>query len=101
MYRGLPASGTLQWVDVSAPGYRPPPGMTRAALMQRFHAITPDGELVSGARAFVHLWGQLPGWRHLASLANIPGVLALMEALYRGFLVIRPSMQSIYRRWHR
>jgi ubiquinone biosynthesis monooxygenase Coq7 len=99
MYRGLPASAAMQWVDVSSPDYCPPPGVTRAALMRRFHAVKPDGEVLSGALAFVHVWSQLPGWRHLATLARIPGVPGVMEVVYCGFLVVRPSMQSIYRRW--
>ena len=68
--------------------------------MQRFHVITPDGALLSGARAFVHVWSQLPGWRRLAKLAVVPGVLPAMEGSYRVFLVFRPWMQSLYRRWH-
>ena len=99
MYRGLAGPQAMQWVDISEPGYCPPQGMTRAALMRRFHAIQPDGQLLSGARAFVHVWSQLPGWRHLASLAKIPGMLAAMEFGYRAFLVFRPWMQASYRRW--
>ena len=38
--------------------------------MERFHVITPGGVLLSGARAFVYVWSQLPGWRHLARLAQ-------------------------------
>ena len=99
MYRGLSGPQVLQWVDISGPGYCPPKGMTRDALMRRFHAIRPDGQLLSGARAFVHVWSQLPGWRHLASLANLPGLLGLLELSYRAFLVLRPWMQAGYRRW--
>lgn len=68
-------------------------------LMQRFHAITATGELLSGARAFVYVWALLPGWRHLARVARVPGVLWLMEAAYRIFLIFRPWMQTAYRRW--
>ena len=101
MYRNQAAAAAtdLQWIDVSAPGYQAPTGLTRAVLMQRFHAITPTGEMLSGARAFAHVWSQLPGWRQLARLAEIPGVLAIMEATYRVFLVFRPWMQRSYRRF--
>ena len=99
MYRDLAAPEAMQWVDISAPGYIAPAGTTQAALMRRFHAITPEGEMLSGARAFVHVWSQLPGWRHLASLSKVPGVLVAMELSYRGFLVFRPWMQRTYRRW--
>lgn len=99
MYRKLPAREMLDWIDISAPGYTPPPGMTQAALMQRFHAIAPDGAVLSGAKAFVHVWSHFPGWRYLARFAKVPGVLYLMDAGYRAFLVVRPGMQAAYRRW--
>ena len=67
--------------------------------MKRFHVITPDGEMLSGARAFAYVWFQLPGWRFLARLAEIPSVLVLMEASYRVFLVFRPWLHTTYRRW--
>jgi 3-demethoxyubiquinol 3-hydroxylase len=99
MYRKLPARAKVQWVDVSNPSYCPPHGTTRALLMQRFHAITPEGELLSGARAFMHVWALLPGWHYLARAAKVPGILWLMETTYRTFLIFRPWMQAAYRRW--
>jgi predicted DCC family thiol-disulfide oxidoreductase YuxK len=99
MYRKLPASACMEWVDVSAPGYRPPAGATRDALMRRFHTITPTGQVLSGAQAFAHVWSYLPGWQWLARLAKLPGVLPVMELAYRAFLVFRPSIQAAYRRF--
>jgi ubiquinone biosynthesis monooxygenase Coq7 len=98
MYSKLPSRTPIAWIDISSPQYQPPIGTTRAALMQRFHVVTPNHALLSGAHAFVHVWSQLPGWRHLARLASVPGVLPAMELVYRLFLVIRPWMQSMYRR---
>jgi predicted DCC family thiol-disulfide oxidoreductase YuxK len=100
MYRKLPSRTRLEWIDVSVPDYYPPSGVTQLDLMRRFHARTSDGQLTSGARAFVHVWAQLPGWRHLARIALIPGMVQILEAGYRIFLVFRPWMQRIYRRWH-
>ena len=64
--------------------------------MARFHVITSNSEVVSGAAAFVHLWRQLPGWRNLARLAQLPGILNLMEFGYGKFLTIRPKIQKIF-----
>lgn len=97
MYRELPTRGTIDWIDIAAPGFCPPSGTTGPALMQRFHVLTPDGEMVSGARAFVQMWSQLPGWRHLARIAKLPGVLPVLEIAYRVFLVFRPCMQTVVR----
>jgi len=70
----------------------------RAALLARFHVQRADGSRLDGAAAFVAMWRRLPGWRWLAKLARLPGVLPLLELAYRGFLVVRPVMQKIARR---
>ncbi|HEX5486218.1 MAG TPA: DUF393 domain-containing protein [Limnobacter sp.] len=98
LYQNLKSDQPIEWVDVSVEQSSLPAGVTQAQLMQRFHTRTAQGELLSGAAAFVHIWAQLPGWRLLASLARIPGVLWLMERAYRGFLVIRPGIQRVFRK---
>lgn len=85
----------LAFVDVSDPAQALPAGTTREQLLARFHLQLPGGELQSGARAFVALWAQLPGWRLLARLARLPGVTPAMELAYRGFLRLRPRMQRL------
>ena len=93
LYRGLPASQPLAFVDVSDAATALPAGTQRAQLLARFHVQRPDGTLADGARGFVALWALLPGWRWLARVAALPGVTPLMEAAYRGFLRLRPQMQ--------
>ena len=70
----------------------------RAALLARFHVQRADGSRLDGAAAFVAMWRRLPGWRWLAKLARLPGVLTLLEFAYRGFLLVRPLMQRLARR---
>lgn len=71
----------------------------RATLLARFHVQRPDGSRLDGAAAFVAMWGRLPGWRWLAATARLPGMLVLLEWAYRGFLVGRPLLQALVRRW--
>jgi predicted DCC family thiol-disulfide oxidoreductase YuxK len=88
-----PARAPLCFADVSDPQCPLPPGTTRAQLMARFHVRRADGELLSGAAAFIALWATLPGWRWLARLGRVPGAAWLMERAYRGFLHLRPQLQ--------
>lgn len=87
----------LCFVDVSAnDSERTPDEQTR--LLARFHVQGADGRLLDGAAAFVAMWARLPGWRWLARLARLPGVLPALECAYRGFLRVRPRLQALARR---
>ena len=97
-YKQIAPAGRINWVDVSSDDFVPPLGKSKDVLMQRFHVITPDGTLISGAAAFVHVWEQLPGWRRLAALTKIPGALSVMELGYTNFLKIRPHVQSLFKK---
>ena len=88
--------GEICWLDVSSPKFVAPLGQSKEALMKRFHVVKPNGELISGAAAFVHLWEQLPGWKNLARLGRLPGMLSLLEFGYEKFLSFRPKLQKIF-----
>ena len=70
-----------------------PPGTTREQLLARFHVRGRDGQLLSGAQAFLALWAALPGWRWLALAGRLPGAAWVMERGYRLFLRWRPMLQ--------
>ena len=67
-------------------------------LLARFHVQKADGSRLDGAAAFAAMWERLPGWRWLARLSRLPGMLWVMERAYNGFLRVRPAMQSVARR---
>jgi 3-demethoxyubiquinol 3-hydroxylase len=54
-YKALTPKTEIQWVDVSEPNFIPPDGQTKEQLMQRFHVLNNNDELLSGAAAFVYL----------------------------------------------
>ncbi len=96
VYRGLQplqSGGPVCFADVSDAALPLPPGTTREQLLARFHVRDRDGELLSGARAFLALWAALPGWRWLARVGRLPGAAWAMERTYRLFLRWRPTLQ--------
>ena len=98
VYQGLKpvlASQTLSFSDISRADVPLPPGGLRSDYLARFHVQQADGQVISGAAAFVALWAALPGWRYLAMVARLPGATPLLEVVYRVFLRIRPQMQGI------
>ena len=97
VYRDLTPLQPLQFLDVSDARATLPAGAARADYLARFHVQRSDGQVLSGARAFVALWAALPGWRWLARMAAWPGVTPVLELAYRGFLHLRPVLQRIAR----
>lgn len=97
-YKVLTPITEIRWVDVTEPNFTPPDGQTKEQLKQRFHVLNNNGDLISGAAAFVYLWEQLPGWRRLAVIAKIPVALDVMEFGYKAFLKIRPQVQSFIKK---
>lgn len=96
VYRNLhpvQSDTTVRFVDISNATQPLPTGTTREQLLARFHVQQPNGELLSGAKAFLALWAVLPGWRWLAFLSRFPGAVWLMEKVYRLFLHWRPTLQ--------
>jgi len=102
VYRNLQplrSESPVCFADVSDAAVSLPPGTTREQLLARFHVTGRDGELLSGAQAFLTLWSALPGWRWLAFAGRLPGASWLMERMYRLFLRFRPVLQRWASHW--
>ena len=95
VYRGLRPNTPVCFADVSDPASPLPSDTTREQLLARFHVRGSDGQLLSGAQAFLALWAALPGWRWLALAGRLPGAAWAMERLYRFFLRWRPALQRL------
>jgi len=101
VYRGLSPNTPVCFADVNDPALPVPDDITREQLLARFHVRNSDGQMLSGARAFLALWAALPGWRWLALAGRVPGAVWLMELLYRLFLRWRPALQRLATRLDR
>ncbi len=98
VYRHCTGAATVSFIDVSAIETDTiATGLDKTTALKRFHVRGADGTLVSGAEGFGHLWLALPAWRWLGRIVLLPGVLQLSEAIYRGFLVVRPALQWVLR----
>ena len=96
VYRGLQPlqpDAPVCFADVSDTTLPLPPGTTREQLLARFHVRGRDGQLLSGAQAFLALWAALPRWRWLALAGSLPGAAWVMERGCRLFLRWRPMLQ--------
>lgn len=94
-YAACRGAERLRFVDVSAPGADPGPGLSPEEALRRFHVRWADGRLLSGASGFAAIWGLLPGWRLAARIAALPGVLRLLELGYRAVLPLRPALSRL------
>ncbi len=95
-YRRRRGAEDVTWVDVSrAPDDKLPPSVSREDALARFHVVTANGEIASGAGAFVALWSALPAFRALGWMFRPRWATALLERLYLSFLRMRPRLQSI------
>jgi len=88
-YKGMDGMDGIDWRDVSDEAFAEP-GLDREAALARFHARTSEGEIVSGAKAFLAVWKRSPKLAPLARLLDRPPFVGVLEIGYRGFLRVRP-----------
>ncbi len=94
-YQRVDRSAAVCFVDISAPDAPTSLGVDRRLALARFHVLAGDGRVVSGAAGFVALWSLLPGWRWSARLSGVPGVLWLLELVYRLFLAAAAQARAL------
>jgi len=89
-------AGQLRLVDVSAENAALPQGLSRDQANARFHVLSREGRLISGAAAFIEVWGQLPSLRWAAWFASYRGTFFMLESAYRLFLLMRPGLVRLF-----
>ncbi|OYW22774.1 MULTISPECIES: thiol-disulfide oxidoreductase DCC family protein [unclassified Sphingomonas] len=92
LMRRLDKRDAITFIDVSNGEAACP--IDRDALLARFHARE-DGVMLSGAAAFAAMWRAIPLLRPIGLAARNETVLAVLEWLYRRFLVVRPMLQRL------
>ena len=95
MYRRQQGKDAIRWLDVSQISEADIPlGLSRQAVLARFHVIRRDGSVAVGAAGFVELWKAFPKLRLVGSLASLPPILFILELGYSLFLRVRPTIQK-------
>ena len=92
LYQRARGAEAVMFLDAAAPDTEAElgPGLSREAVLARFHVRDGNGLLVSGAAAFTALWCTLPGWRWLGRVVRSRPILPLAELAYHAFLPLRP-----------
>lgn len=87
-YKTRMADAGINWRDVDAADQLEP-DLTRDDAMARFHIRQADGQLVSGAKAFLALWRNDRRLGLVARLLDRQPFLWVLELGYLGFLKTR------------
>lgn len=71
----------LRFVDIAAPGFEEPAGVTRDELAGLLHAQAPDGSWLRGVNTFVAMY-EAVGLSWVARSLSSPGLQPLADRLY-------------------
>ena len=86
-------SNQLDFVDISISA---PDGFLQEDMLKRLHAKLPNGDIISGVPAFITLWRQVPGFKGLAVLINLPLIKPVAIFIYDKILA--PTLFKRYLR---
>lgn len=76
---------------IEAPGTLLYLGVSQVQALQKLHALDTEGRLHIGVDAFILIWQQLPHWRALARVLQLPLLKQIAEFTYDKFAVWRFS----------
>ena len=90
LYRRQPGASALSWVDATAcDPSQLGAGLTRGRALARFHVRKSDGDLASGAQAFLTLWQHLPRLAFLGRVLGRRPLVGMLELGYGALLFAR------------
>lgn len=94
-YRKRRGAEAVLWIDVSeVPDGEVAPGLSKNQALARFHARTAEGRLVSGGKAFAHLWSALPAFRMFGGIFRTWPLSWVIDRAYDLFLRFRPKLRA-------
>ena len=94
-YRRVDRAERVNWVDIYLDAsVLVSLGIDKTAAMKRLHVLDQHGGIVTGASAFAVVWAELPRYRVLAKLVQLPGVMPLLNRAYDWFAEKRFAKRS-------
>lgn len=86
--------GRLGFVDIASKDFDPARyGKTQEEVMGAIHAVTSEGEILTGVEVFRRAYGEIGlGW--LLAPTKLPVLRQISDAMYRAFARIRPRLQG-------
>lgn len=85
-YMTLDKDHKFSWIDVTEHydelSLR---GIPLSSALMYLHAIDNEGRLKIGVEAFILIWNNLPGWRILGFLTNLPLLKTIAKFMYKVF----------------
>lgn len=101
-YRRMDRHERITWHDLRTEGAEAlPTGVHCGEALERIHAMTGDGQVLSGGAVFAAIWRRLPGMGWLGRMFQTPPFSWLLEGGYRLFARIRPLLSRTVARWER
>lgn len=89
-YRRMDRQSRVEWVELNSHRARLLAfGIDPQQALARIHAITPQGQVVSGVQAFVTVWRELPYYRVLAAVARWNWLMRMLDRAYDRFAAWR------------
>ena len=85
-YQRLDKARRIHWLDLhQAAPMLADHGISKRQAMQILHVADQQGTLHRGAPAFIIIWDNLPGYRHLASAVRLLRLETVMQSVYLRF----------------
>ena len=85
-YKTIAPPDTFKWIDVATnPNAMIDHNVTQSEALLYLHVVNDKNELFIGSEAFALIWKNLPRWRILGHVIELPFVKVVVQKLYMLF----------------
>ena len=85
-YMKISPDSTFVWRDIARePQHLKKINVSQSFALKRLHVVDNKGNVRVGIDAFIAIWRNLPRWRLLAFVCDIPGIRFILSKFYNTF----------------